>query len=71
MRIAKIIAGGLVVVATYNMGKIVGRIEVAKGVLDTAEEMWPGTKKFIAKRVSEKMINSIFDESKEEEESQQ
>jgi hypothetical protein len=71
MKIIKFIAGGLVVVATYNVGKLVGGFKVIKVIADVIEEVSPGTKKHAAKLTSEKVIDIIFDDPDKEEESQQ
>ena len=70
MKVIKLLAGGLVVVVTYNVGKLVGGLKVAKIVADELEDVFPGYKKAVAKKVSENVIDNIFDKSKEGEESQ-
>lgn len=67
MKIIKLIAGGFVVMATYNVGKLVGGFKVAKTIADELDEMFPGYKKTVTKLASEKLIDSIFDKTDPEE----
>ena len=67
MKVAKLLAGGAVIVATYHVGKLVGGFKVVKIIADTFEEEFPGVKKYVAERISKKAIDEIFDDPKEEE----
>jgi hypothetical protein len=66
MKIVKLIAGGLVVLATYHVGKLVGGFKVAKVAIDILEEECPGIKKYTTKCACEKVIDHIFDKPEEE-----
>lgn len=70
MKIVKLIAGGLVVIATYNVGKLVGGFKVLKYTADELDEIFPDFKKDAIKHASEKVIDHIFDKPEKEEESQ-
>ena len=67
MKVVKMLAGGLVVVATYNVGKLVGGVKAVKYIIDGLEEVFPGTKKAIVKKASDRAIEHIFDKPEHEE----
>lgn len=70
MKVVKLLAGGVAIVLTYNIGKLVGGFKVAKYVADGLDEVFPGFKKGAVKHASEKVIDCIFDKPEEEKESQ-
>lgn len=70
MKIIKLLAGGAAIVVTYNVGKLVGELKVMKSVTDGLEEIFPGLKRHTAKLACDKIIDHIFDKSKEGKESQ-
>lgn len=52
-------------VISYKIGKTVTYIKSIKNGLNFAEELMPGFKKMAAKRFSDNIIDSIFDEDEE------
>ena len=70
MKIAKLVLGGVALVTTYHVGKLVGGLEAMKIMVDGAEEVWPGCKKQVAKSIADEVVNRIFDKPEEEKGSQ-
>ena len=52
-------------VISYKIGKTVAYIKSVKNGLNFAEELFPGFKKMAAKRFSDNIIDSVFDEKEE------
>lgn len=62
---ASIIGTGVV---SYNAGKVVAYVRSLKTAMDFGEELMPGFKEMATKKVSDTVIESIFNKRKEEEE---
>ena len=71
MKLKSFLVGASIIgtgVASYNAGKVVAYVRSVKTVINYGEELMPGFKEMATKKVSEAIIESIFNKGKEEEE---
>ena len=68
MKITHVIAGTVLTVGGYYVGKLVGSVKTIKMVADIFEEEFPGIKKYVVKQAANKVVDGMFGSDQEEEE---
>lgn len=68
MEIKKVLIGGGLLVTGYCVGKAVGYVKCIRDTFDIFEKEFPGTKNYVAKKASDRVIDHIFKDKYEKEE---